>query len=97
VYHGARTGRCIAQGGQVLIEDAFGVKRSCAIEDVPADSLVWDGVEFVPHGGVVIQGERETVEWCGVEATPDHVVFIGPDQTATMSDAMERGFPIWRA
>jgi len=34
--------------------------------------MVWDGIEFVPHNGVINQGERECLTAFGVTATPDH-------------------------
>jgi DNA polymerase I-like protein with 3'-5' exonuclease and polymerase domains len=37
---------------------------------------VWDGVEWVTHGGVVCQGTKETIRAAGIGATPDHL-FLG--------------------
>lgn len=42
--------------------------------EVTAVDRVWDGVEWVQHGGVVFNGERETVWLDGVRMTPDHRV-----------------------
>jgi hypothetical protein len=44
------------------------------IEQVGQDDLVWDGVEWVTHSGVVEQGDRETIDFGGVRVTPDHKV-----------------------
>lgn len=63
---------CVAEGQQILTD--VGLK---AIEDVLLSDKVWDGLEFVGHEGVVFRGEREVVEYDGLVATPDHVVFVG--------------------
>lgn len=42
--------------------------------EITASDLVWDGVEWVAHGGVTYNGERETVWLDGVRMTPDHRV-----------------------
>lgn len=62
---------CIAEGQQVLT--ANGLKP---IEDVRLEDLVWDGVEFVAHEGVVFQGFKDVITYDGLTATEDHLVFI---------------------
>lgn len=42
------------------------------LEDVKDTDLVWDGIEFVPHAGLVCQGYQRVVNVCGVWATSDH-------------------------
>lgn len=44
------------------------------IEHVSVLDLVWDGQEWVHHGGVVCRGTKETLEHSAVRATPDHEV-----------------------
>lgn len=41
---------------------------------VTTSDKVFDGVEFVAHGGVVDQGEKSVIELAGVRVTPDHKV-----------------------
>lgn len=41
---------------------------------LPDDALVWDGVEFVRHDGVISNGVRPVIDLCGVWMTPDHKV-----------------------
>lgn len=48
----------------------------------PTD-LLWDGEEWVAHGGVICQGEKEVIETAGVLATPDHAILT------------ERGWATW--
>ena len=77
-YYAAHTGRwggCLVGDTEVIVYNlphGMQVKR---IVDVLLDDLVWDGLEFVPHEGVVFSGFSEVVEWDGVRGTEDHVVF----------------------
>ena len=64
---------CIAEGTMVLTHN--GAK---AIEEVTVNDLLWDGVEWVNHQGLVDRGIRETINVCGIEATPDHLFLVGP-------------------
>ena len=61
---------CIAEGQLVLTD-----KGLRSIESVSLTDLVWDGLEFVKHEGVIYQGEQEVIEYDGLIATPDHEVF----------------------
>ena len=82
-----RTGKvCIAEGSLVLTDS--GLKP---IEKIATTDLVWDGVEWVSHGGVVYQGEREVIERDGVTGTPDHVVYLEGGDTARLADVPEDG------
>lgn len=43
------------------------------IIEVLKNDLLWDGVEWVEHQGLICQGEKQTISVAGVDATPDHV------------------------
>lgn len=60
---------CIAAGTLVLTDHG-----PVPIEDVQQHHRIWDGVEWVEHGGVIFKGYRETIDWGGVRLTPDHKV-----------------------
>ena len=62
---------CIAEGQQVLTDSGL-----VAIESVTPDMRVWDGESWVRHDGVVYRGEREVIEYEGLTATPDHLVWV---------------------
>lgn len=64
------TKNCIAEGQRVLTN--YGL---VPIEQVTKDMLVWDGIEFVNHDGVICQGVREIITYRGLSATPDHEVW----------------------
>lgn len=62
---------CIAENELVLTDRGL-----VPIQDVTSNMKVWDGEEWVSHGGVIYRGEREVITYEGLTATPDHLVFI---------------------
>ena len=62
---------CIAEGQPVLTD-----KGLIPIEAVTREHRLWDGENWVSHDGVVFKGEREVIEYEGLRATPDHLVWI---------------------
>jgi len=63
---------CFGSKTQVLTHN--GAKD--IVEVLPTD-LLWDGVEWVPHQGVIPKGLRATINVCGTEVTPDHLIRTG--------------------
>ena len=63
---------CISQDTMVLCQRGW-----VAIQDVQDDDLLWDGENWVTHGGVVPMGEKDCINFGGVDMTPDHKVFNG--------------------
>jgi hypothetical protein len=61
---------CIAEGELVLTDSGL-----TPIEKVRDCDLVWDGVEWVSHDGVVFRGEKEVLTYDGLTATADHIVW----------------------
>ena len=61
---------CIASGSLVLTN-----KGLVKIEDITKNMMLWDGVEFVNHDGLVFRGEQDTIDYLGITATGDHNVF----------------------
>lgn len=72
---------CIAEGQ--LVETDYGL---VPIEEVAPYMLVYDGKEFVKHGGVVYQGIKEVISYGNLTATKDHIVFT-EDGTCQFGDA----------
>jgi DNA polymerase len=60
---------CFAAETKVLTSN--GVK---AIVDVQLTDLLWDGQSWVTHQGVIDKGVRPTINVCGVQVTPDHLI-----------------------
>lgn len=69
LYGGLLAENCIAAGTLVLTDHGW-----LPIEDVGADMLVHDGVDFVSHAGLLHKGEHGCVLVDGVAMTPDHLV-----------------------
>jgi len=61
---------CLAEGTPILTDAGW-----VAIEDVNTDHLVWDGVDWVSHDGVLCTGVKPVVAVKGVHMTPQHKVF----------------------
>lgn len=52
-----------------------------AIENIRDDDLVWDGLEWVPHGGLISKGMQDTVVVstdgrAGIHMTPEHRILL---------------------
>jgi DNA polymerase I-like protein with 3'-5' exonuclease and polymerase domains len=73
---------CIAEGQLVLTH-----KGLVPIEKITLDHLVWDGVEWVEHEGLVYQGIKEVITHDGLTATPDHVVWVGERRAVPFGSA----------
>jgi DNA polymerase len=61
---------CIAEGELVFTDRGL-----IPIEKISLDMLVWDGIDFVKHEGVIYQGIKEVITYEGLTATKDHIVF----------------------
>lgn len=61
--------RCLAEGSRVLTDRGL-----VPIEQISMSDRIWDGHEFVTHGGAVFNGEKDVIEYAGLFATPDHLV-----------------------
>ena len=62
---------CLAEGEQVLTD-----RGPVNIEEVRGCDLVWDGLEWAHHEGVVYQGEKEVIYYQGIWATKEHEVWV---------------------
>lgn len=60
---------CLA--GNTLVATKSDWKR---IIDISPDDEIWDGKEFVRHGGLIFQGRKEVLSAVGVDMTADHKV-----------------------
>lgn len=60
---------CVARGSQVLTDRGL-----VPIEEVSLSDKIWDGTNFVPHGGAVCNGIQKTITYQGLTATPGHLV-----------------------
>jgi len=60
---------CIAENELVLTDQGL-----IPIQNITVQHKLWDGVEWVTHGGLIDQGIREVITYEGLTATPDHEV-----------------------
>jgi DNA polymerase I-like protein with 3'-5' exonuclease and polymerase domains len=75
-------GLCVAEGQRVLTSEGL-----IPIEQVQDWHLVWDGVEWVSHEGVVYMGVREVMTYDSVTTTPDHEVYTDDGHKIQMREA----------
>ena len=88
-YYGAKTGRWSGGNKCVAGDSTIIVRRKGKVLYIPLSTLldsdrVWDGEEFVSHGGLVDNGIKEVMTYGGLTATPDHEVYT--DCGATRMD-----------
>lgn len=77
---------CIAEGSLVLTPRGL-----VPIEQILNSDLLWDGVEWVSHDGVVYQGIKEVIEHDGLSATADHEVWTQDGRKSQLGEASSRG------
>ena len=83
---------CIAEGQLVLTRRGL-----VPIQDVRLDDELWDGESWVHHDGVVFKGEKEVIEYEGLTATPDHLVYVkGQPDPVPFGDAAYNKLPLVR-
>lgn len=63
-----------------------------AIADVLATDLLWDGVEWVEHQGVIFKGHRDVFRLDGVLITPDHLVNMNGSWQAASTLGSDESF-----
>ncbi len=81
---------CLAEGSRVLTE-----KRGLVpIEKISKCDRLWDGVEWVSHGGAVCRGEQNVIEYEGLAATPGHLVKTAEQIWTPFWDAATQQIPI---
>lgn len=77
------------------------------ITEVVASDKLWDGEEWVGHGGVVCRGEKETLCFAGIGVTPDHLLLtsegwasvdrVARESANLLPSALALGSSAWRA
>lgn len=81
---------CIAENSLVLTD-----KGLIPIQSVEPEMLLWDGCEWVKHGGVIFKGEREVMEYEGLRATHDHLVWVeGASEPVRFEEAVAASFSL---
>src|SRR5262249_11655577 len=68
-WFGTLVENCLSRNTQVLTVSGWKF-----ITDIERTELIFDGIEWVTHDGVVLRGMRETAPLDGVRMTADHKV-----------------------
>jgi DNA polymerase I-like protein with 3'-5' exonuclease and polymerase domains len=88
---------CVS-GDSIVLTDS-GLKNIC---DISTSDLVFDGIEYVKHDGIMFKGVKDVIEYCGVVGTPDHIVYtrdgkpISLDQAAFSKAELSTGGDEWK-
>lgn len=73
IWGGVWTENCLGGNTKVLSKQRGRIN----LHDVGTADLIWDGVEFVHHGGLAPKGVQRVIDCHGVLATPDHRFLMG--------------------
>lgn len=85
---------CLTADTMVLCLTNDGDTVEKPIVDVLITDLVWDGVEWCEHDGVVFSGMKEVMEYDGIRGTPCHQVFTSESTSCRLDSAAATGTPI---
>ena len=86
--------------GDTLVLTNHGEKP---IKSVQGSDLLWDGVSWVKHKGIIKYDKKNTISYAGLTATPDHLVWTGRGvitlleaaiRGATLTETAKAGIPI---
>jgi uracil-DNA glycosylase family 4 len=82
---------CIA--ANALIATSYG---DVPIANISIDHRVWDGLEWVHHEGTKYKGVSPCIEYDGLVATPDHVVWVADGREMPLLQAARSGCALLR-
>ena len=80
---------CLEANQKVLTDRGY-----VPIYKVTPDMLLWDGLEYVKHDGIVFKGYQEVVTYQGVTATPNHKVWTRSGSLVPISAALAEGLDL---
>ena len=92
IYGGKVVENCLGGGTQVATSRGW-----VPIELVRDSDLVYDGVDFVPHGGVVFKSIQPCRQIDGVRMTDDHEVLTDEGWTTALEEPKPRRADVWCA
>lgn len=80
---------CIAKGQLVLTDSGL-----IPIENISLNHKLWDGVEWVSHDGVILKGEKEVIDYEGLKATKDHIVWTNEGRQVSFGECASEGLAL---
>lgn len=88
-YGGKLVENCLS--GDTFVLTNHGWKK---LIDVSTVDLLWDGIEWVNHEGIIGKGYQETIAIDGIRATPDHLFLTKEGWKNASSCAEYRGYEV---
>lgn len=73
---------CLSGLGMVLTHRGLVKMR-----DISIDDLLWDGVEWVKHDGLIMKGVKDVITYSGITGTPNHVVYTADGRAIPLGQA----------
>jgi hypothetical protein len=95
--HTHRLSGCVVGDTMITCLTSDGEVQEKPITDVRLSDLVWDGVAFVEHEGVVFSGYQDVYEHDGIIATAEHEVFTSETTSCGLLAAKKAGTGIMTA
>ena len=93
----ARTGRdCLAENTLITVLTPTGMVEEKPIQYVELTDLVWDGIGWVKHEGVVFSGFKNVINHDGVCATREHIVYLEDGISVRLEEAKIKGLKLWK-
>lgn len=83
---------CVAEDELVLTHKGWK-----PIQRVLDCDLLWDGVEWVSHEGVIYSGRKEVIEYQGLRATELHDVWVEDGQKVKLGEASAKSLELVRS
>ena len=73
---------CLDSSGLVLTQRGLVEMHNISIDD-----LLWDGVEWVSHDGLVMKGIKDVITYSGITGTPNHIVYTADGRAIPLGQA----------
>ena len=73
---------CLDSSGLVLTQRGLVEMHNISIDD-----LLWDGVEWVSHDGLVMKGIKDVITYSGITGTPNHIVYTTDGRAIPLGQA----------
>lgn len=73
---------CLSGLGMVLTQRGLVEMRNISVDD-----LLWDGIEWVKHDGLVMKGIKDVITYSGITGTPNHIVYTTDGRAIPLGQA----------
>ena len=73
---------CLSGLGMVLTQRGLVEMRNISVDD-----LLWDGIEWVKHDGLVMKGIKDVITYSGITGTPNHIVYTADGRAIPLGQA----------